>query len=545
MASWYLIMNKNAKYLYSLEVMPPPTRIGHFFVYNPIAWQLRETLRKVTFVNRGNIDPESIVESDAGLVLRAEHFIQLTEIRVELLEPMCHIPELELVLDHIPTTVEFVVFATSFTLLNIDASKLQFPEVDTTTIKPLPHVERLRGLHCYFCDDNAIKYITHKFPNVDEFIYTILDDPWNFYARFNLPDTPNQLSPSVQTMYFEYFMKMSTFDVFLVFAKEELPSLMSRWMAVANSTIPEESVSLTLINNGFVEPNCSYVRWKKLGWPRSFEIIINFNDTLPWTYGLYIGSIGRCLENIALEYLEINSEILSQIYEGCPVLNHLLFDGVTIPNAIDTGEITSKLKEMTFSNIGNSSSQHISSITKSLPDLFSLFLYDVDLVVPKEEMTEDNSFPYKDLEFDISSTCAYQIRYAATYDFVPPWCIFVNDDRLLVNQDAFKEGPYRQLIFMEEASPEDFKVLEERIAPSKRNYRYCMRIKCKLLHCFNFSKNSEELPDNRDNDALAQDDITFLLKLVAVVKVYTISGDDGSDFVTLVKTSFKDRCEPV
>lgn len=506
---WYEVLEKYADRLKHLEVITPPASGRDFLTYYPTAWKLHETLKKMTFLNEWMNSGESYSSSydfmnDLSLISKASEFTNLTEIRIELVDHRCHIPQLERTIDNVPTSVNIIAFSATSFYERMDTIKLELPEVDLSTTKPLPHIRKLRTLHSYFYNVNAIKYITHKFPNVQELEYRCGEKPWNVY----LPDTPTQLSPSVQTMYFEYFMKMTVVNVFGAYPIEEFSPMMSRWMAVAN-TIKEKEVFLTLTEDGSVDNNCLYVFWIRDGLDISYSIGVHYNYESAWSYDMSIPTLGSCLTSITLENVDLTSEKLTTIYRGCPSLVQLAFRDVIILGEMDTGEVTSNLTHLTFKDVEDDSAKWIPSITKNLASLYLLNVSDTDMTVSSSTTTitsqNDTTSPhYRDLAFDISATHPYAIRYTPTlemlhtHDFVPPWCVISNNKELYLNPGAFEEGPYKQIVFTEQVPLSDFEIYKKQIVPSKRAHSYCLRLQCQGLHCFQLTKASGiAIPDPR------------------------------------------------
>lgn len=498
-----------------MEVLQPPEDIRDVDVYSPVAWRLRSTLKKMTFINRKADEDASMhpfLSSDVKLVRNAKEFTNLTEIRVQLLSRLCSLPGLEMVLDAVPETVNYIVLSASFVLEPINASKIIFPENDTATIKPLPHVTSLRTLQGYFSDENTIKYIIHKFPNLGELIFEF-DETASDYQGHDLTEIASDLSPGLQTLFFEYLMKMTSFDVFGIYRIEDVDSLMSRWTSAAN-TVENKRVDLSVSDLGAVDPDCIHIYWRKYFVENVYYIQILLNQESNWLYEMSIASIGSCLQSISLEYVDITSSSLSTIYRGCPLLKLLSFENVTILGPIDTGEVTSNLTQMSFQHI-TYGARYIRTITRNLPSLSILDIIDANMAaldlqeleeVEEEEEDRIEKENYKDLAFNISAThsgdirCVPDNKLIALHGLIPPWCFIINDKSLYLNPDAFTEDPYRTVVFTEKVPLCEFEDHKKKIAPSKRDQSYCVHIKCKEIYIFQISKYIPDIPRPRQND---------------------------------------------
>lgn len=499
---WHNVVEKHVDVLQHLEEFAPPIHYIRDCKYIDATLKLFDKLKKVTFLVI--LPCYTIYHSKATMIRYAKKFTQLTEIRFLLLDGNCILNHLELVLDSVCASVNSVAITTTISAGLPMTVKLVFPLIDTSTTKQLLHIRKLRTDDSYLCDDNAIEYITHKFPNLQELVYNIQEKPWDSHEKCFTRDRPDQLSPGAQTMYFEYFMKMDKFDIFGFYRLEEYNALMSRWMTVANS-IEDKRVELIINEDGYIEENCFYVFWRKESLEKTYNISINYRYRSDWSCSRFIPSIGSCLESITLENVELNSQMLSAIYEGCPILSRLAFLDVVILEEINTGEITSNLTHMTFKNVTHVTARHISSITKNLTSLHTLQVIDTALDEAGSEdepLAEDHAgVTYKDLEIDASASRLSKIIYMpvckgnTTHEFAPPWCVIINNDKLYVNPNALTEGPYKQVAFAEEVPLSQLEDYRKQIVPSKRNRSYCLRLKSKGLHIFQLAKHAKPLPD--------------------------------------------------
>lgn len=492
--------------LQHIEVLQPPVEIRDLCAYNPVAWRLRHSLRKATFINKAMEEMTTgIGSSNIELVRNAKEFTNLDEIKVELFERVCSLPEFEMVIDAVLKTVKFMVISASFTSEPTGAVKIIFPAKAAATIKPLPHVKILHTLDGYLSDENAIKYIIHKFPNIDELKYDVIENPWEYYYDHLLTDIPNRLSPRVQTMYFEYFMKMTSFDVFGIYLIEEIRALMSRWMAVASS-VENKRVNLTISEFDTIQLGCAYVYWRKNRHDNVYDIQILFSQDTDWSLETSITSIGSCLQNITLEYVPITNQLLSTIYRECPLLERLSFLEAQIIEPIDTGELTSNLRHLAFQYV-HVGAEWISNITKNLESLSTMTLFGTDPYDEEEqEERTERDVNYKDLVFDISSAHATEIVYKPNvnvieaHGLIPPWCFIVNEESLYLNPGAFTSYPYKLLEATKKVPLSEFEEYRKKIVPSKRNQSYCVHIKCKGLQVFQLAKNTVDIPLHKKDD---------------------------------------------
>lgn len=215
-------------------------------------------------------------------------------------------------------------------------------------------------------------------------------------------------------------------------------------MKVAD-TIEDKRVALTINQFSRVQDQCYYIFWRKSDFNNVYDISINFSPDSIWSCSLCVMGLGRCLECLTLQYVEIDGETLEYIFQDCPVLSRLEFSKVQIIEEINTYGVISNLSSMTFSEIEDDSIKYIPSVTKWLPSLTSLQILETDMTVPT---SEDEQKLYKDVEFYASPANLELLRYRpetelhSTREFVPPWCIIINDDKLYINPEAFSEGPY-------------------------------------------------------------------------------------------------------